>query len=276
MGSIGSCVKDTDERASSPIQHARTPVKHAGKRPEKEESHYEQGLYINHFPDLVDEHDSLCKRCTGMDIDTNTRLQLRASIYGVDIMELGTNETLATSPCPLCRLLATISPWKSKLARTILVHLRAFSACVEFSGGGLSLGSTRSLKDSVLLSIVSVPKDEVENDGYRPCPVGQKMLASVRETGTLLIQWSHSSQQKSGTFSIRFIEPHGFSIHLGRCWLDFCRNNHINVYDSTKLSRPQSLRLIDCKSRKIIEPTSPETFVNKSDSYSMLNLGTNV
>jgi hypothetical protein len=254
---MGSVVKDDDERASSLVQHAPTPAKHtptpiehAGEGKRRKEPNYEQGLYANRVPDFVDQKDHLCTRCAGM------KIQRTGNVAGVHVMELGTTESLTKSPCPLCRLLASISPCKSELLKTNPVYLRIFSARTEFAGQSPSLGSLRSLKDSVLLSVVSQSQEELKDDDYQPGPITRGMIAAMRESGTLFMSQADLFHQQSRTFCVRFINSHGFNIHLGLCWLEYCRSNHNKVCNSTKLSRPKALRLIDCKERKIIQPTS--------------------
>jgi hypothetical protein len=61
----------------------------------------------------------VCESCAGINYDELAELEGYVPEHGQLIMELGSTSELASSPCPVCRLFASVSPAKARPKETI-------------------------------------------------------------------------------------------------------------------------------------------------------------
>jgi hypothetical protein len=130
-------------------------------------------------------------------------------------------------------------------------QLRAFSVDLQFVDTGPTLECAAK---SILLGVVSVSKEWLE---YNSVNLGQgtsRILASLRETGLLSIRDGRVMPSKDG-FLVQFVNLNHFDLEKARYWYDYCRSNHILTNRITR-DRPSSLRLIYCRTHKIVQPSS--------------------
>ncbi|KAH3919392.1 hypothetical protein HBI56_026140 [Parastagonospora nodorum] len=217
----------------------------------REEVHLgREDLPTQMLPVLDDLRHLICERCARIDIESLGREQTWRPERGNFVTELGTTAELASSLCPLCRLLATISPSQDELTQHDPVHLRSFSARREFSGISTFVWMS---EDSTLLGVLSNPNDEFEQEGVLD-PVDPRLVASLRDTGLLFITGPPNKRPQS--CSVRSLDPDNFDIEIARQWQRYCYQHHTLTCLSMTQPQPRSLSLIDCRTRRIVQPRS--------------------
>lgn len=231
--------------------HTSSQLEHAPQGLGEREASLEGEPAEKRMVAIPNEQGSLCENCAGIDFDALAQRQyIRAR--GKFIMELGSTATLALSRCPLCRLFASISPTKEEDLESIPVHLRAFSAYHEYAGMHWPPGE---LTDNTLLGVVSELDRELESQHILDQTITLQMLATMRKAGLLFVTDGNNGQHSSA-FNLRFVNSNSFDIDIARYWQDYCLKNHTLTCGQLIQPRPNLLRLIDCKTRKIVRPSS--------------------
>jgi hypothetical protein len=217
-----------------------------------EETLTQDNPVMKSIPALFLGHSSMtvCKGCIGIDFNSLAQLPGYVSVQGRYIMDLGSTATLASSSCPLCRLFASVSPAQGHLDRKDIVHLRAIKAYQYITG---TYFPAHPLRNTTLLGVVSISKQELENNILVESTIMQRMMAALRITGTLCVN-SADHDQSLNALSIRYLHPSYFDFEIARYWQDYCRKNHSLTCGQMKQARPKSLRLIDCELGKIVQP----------------------
>lgn len=198
---------------------------------------------------FLDESNSLCVRCASIDMEKLASQHHKRS-QGEFVAELDATSLLARSTCPLCRLFASISPCPTTNSQETL-YLRSFSARIEFAGKEM-----KDLTDEgcILLGVVTFSDDAVNDENnHNPSVATLQLVASVRDSGLLSVRKITSTPHPSG-FSVRHIEAASVDLELARDWRNYCRSNHTKFCTTSKQSRPLSMRFIDCKTRKLVQP----------------------
>jgi hypothetical protein len=247
----------TELCTDSSFKHTSMPNEDVTAMTEEEEASLEETPLTVDISALDDEKEALCDSCVGIDIERLAARPPQVSLWvGTYLRDLGTTAMLAASRCPLCQLFASLSSRQHELDSNSPLYLRAFSARERFAGTGPTLTGFAS---SFLLGVVSVSNEAIEHDGKAldfpyERPNTSRMQVSLRETGYLSICNGELTQPKNG-FSVRFVKSDEFDLDLARYWYNYCRSNHTKTCGNTR-HRPQSLRLIDCRTRMIVQPLS--------------------
>jgi hypothetical protein len=97
------------------------------------------------------------------------------------------------------------------------------------------------------------------------------MRAALRDTGLLSVRDGRLAPSRNG-FSVRFVKPNHFDLETAHHWYQCCRSNHTRICRNTK-HRPQSLRLIDCWTHKIVQPLSWVDYAALSYVWPVSNQG---
>jgi hypothetical protein len=194
----------------------------------------------------------VCERCAGMNYDELAELEGYVPEHGQLIMELGSTLELASSPCPVCRLFASVSPAKSQAKRNDPVHLRAFKAYDHFTGTD---STARNVRSTTLLGVVLKWDYSFDIGGLTDTRRIPPMLLTLRTTGALHINTANHDESLNA-LSVRCIQPTHFDLDIARYWQGYCRRNHTSTCGQMERTRPTSLRLIDCETRKIVQPSS--------------------
>lgn len=198
-----------------------------------------------------DETGSLCDKCAGIDFDALAQRHRHLHREGEKVMVLASPSKLAASQCPLCRLFATVSPGKHTSLENKPFHLRAFSAYLTYAG---MLAPHGLLKDSTLLGVVSTINRRSTAIRMSGSEVAARMVNESQASGLLFLEPQRIARDLSA-FAVQRVELN-FDLVIARQWLDYCRQNHSSTCVQPPNSRPRSLRLIDCTTRRIVQPSS--------------------
>jgi hypothetical protein len=164
---------------------------------------------------------------------------------------LASPSKLAASQCPLCRLLATVSPGEHTLIENRPIHPRAFSAYPTYAGMHAPLDTQ---KDSTLLGLVSTINRRSSAIRMSDLEVTARMVNESQTSGLLFLEPQEIPRNLSA-FAVQKVELN-FDLVIARQWLDHCRKNHISTCVQPPNAPPRSLRLIDCTTRRIMQPSS--------------------
>jgi hypothetical protein len=225
----------------------------------REEVSQQSESFTEDIPDLADEQDLLCDSCVNLDVERlATRPVLGVFESGRYLMLLGTTAMLvpsrglpATSHCPLCQLFASISPHQITFPSDLFLYLRAFSADIQFDGSRSRLNPSGR---TILLGVVSVSDETLEYDSHNLGQGTSRILASLRETGLLSIRDGRLTPPKD-ELSVQFVNPNYCDLEKAHYWYDYCSSNHTLTCGITR-HRPQLLRLVDCRTHRIVQPSS--------------------
>ncbi|KAH7466711.1 hypothetical protein FOMA001_g15884 [Fusarium oxysporum f. sp. matthiolae] len=194
-----------------------------------------------------DAKSQLCSRCAAIDFEKISLLEIKSNL-GTFVLDLGSAETLNSSVCPLCRLFGVSIPSNhqkddSSLRRS--VHLRAFSANYSFTGFTQHKRSFQG--DTILLAVVEISPAEA-NGGRNDA--SSRLQTSWKETGFLCPVKPTNMPTK---FSPRLLKPNYFDFRIACRWWNYCCANHAASCGEDNLSSIDSLRVIDCQTRRIVD-----------------------
>jgi hypothetical protein len=207
------------------------------------------GINAKCFPSLPDLQDSICKKCAKIDFIAVSEPTFLPD-HGEFVLRLGSPAALASSRCPLCRFFASISPLRDAddvHKRRHIVHLRAFSAYKAIAGIDYWLSGSLP---RLVLGVVSIPTVDIENEPHIAAP---RLISSLRKTGFIFLADEESHNHPSSGYSVRFMDSHRFDMDIAREWRSYCWKNHTMTCLHVTQSHPKSLRLIDCRTREIVE-----------------------
>jgi hypothetical protein len=207
------------------------------------------GINTKRFHSLPDLQDSICKKCAKIDFVTVSEPTYLPD-HGEFVLKLGSQKALASSRCPLCRFFASISPLRDAIdghEKRHIVHLRAFSAYKAIVGLDYWLSGPLP---RLVLGVVSIPNGEIEN---KPLIAAPRLVSSLRETGFIFLADEGSHDHQSDRCSVRFMDSHRFDMDIARKWRSYCWKNHTMTCLHVTQSHPKCLRLIDCRTRDIVE-----------------------
>lgn len=193
-----------------------------------------------------DSKSRLCSGCSDIDFGEISNLVINSNL-GAFILELESAKKLGSSPCPLCRLFRASAPSSHHEDSTGngSLHLRAFSANFAFTG--FTRRESLSGGDTILLAVVGVPPAEA-NGGRNKAAA--RLKSSWEETGFLC---PVKPMMLPKTISPRLRKPDHFDFSIARGWWNYCCANHSASCGEAGLSSVDSLRVIDCQTRRIVD-----------------------
>ena len=200
--------------------------------------------------------EELFSKCQQIDFEAAFQIpDIRRRRNGVVIAELGRKGTdWGNTTCPMCRLFATVRApsVESSLADTSHYHLRALSF----------LKATESVVTS---SVLPEPLRKVDRScllvlsgkgrSRRSSPGQQSLKALIGDTQSYGVIYPivSSATESSPHFGTRRLLPDCVDYQLLREWHDFCAQNHRQTCATESKEYPEMLKVIDCRTRRIIE-----------------------
>lgn len=185
----------------------------------------------------------LCARC--QDIDFAQIIRTKPYEYiGRCVMQLDASfEQLIASRCPLCRLFGSMKPTDhpGESTDSYPCQLRAFSALGVVIGQTVTQSSNND--DTVILGVV-------DNVSLAPWPEnGSHIWHCVHQAGFLC---PLNTAMPEPMFTVRRMHRDQFNVGLANTWLSRCRLKHgaeCLIPDSSA----RELRVIDCRSKRVVE-----------------------
>ena len=196
--------------------------------------------------------DELCDNCQQIDFEEAFQIpDIGRKRHGVLVAELGIKTSeWGQAACPTCRLFAAvrIPPDEISVTDTSEYHLRACSflkatGCVRTF---LQLSEPFKSADSPCLLVLR------GNGRSQDSWFGEQSLEFCRTVGVISSVVS-STTESSKKFRTRRVLPDRINYQLLRSWYDLCIRNHPKKCAVDITERPNTLKVIDCETKQIVE-----------------------
>lgn len=190
------------------------------------------------------QRNRLCTRCRSINFDsilrTSNSIATTPSSSSTIVYQLGDlQQSMVNSPCPLCRMLAAICPWKRNSTKRAFA-LRAFSAVkYEFP----NTRGKKDVQDTVILTIA-------------PSNVTRLNPNQARRASATIYTTDHSKGSQDQRILGNAINPLRVDYGMAVDWIRYCKAHHrgyCRFQRSKMVYEIPRFKLIDCQSRKVIE-----------------------
>jgi hypothetical protein len=196
---------------------------------------------------ILPELDQLCTRCQSIDLLEIFQRKVKID-RGSFVKDLGSSvEELKASHCVLCQLFGSISPSdldEDGSKRSETCHLRAFSANRVYAG--LDTRKMFDISDTTLLGVVRTSISEA-NSGRRNAY--GRVGSCMEEAGYLC---SGQQNRLPSILSVRLIDPESLDIKFVSDCITYCIANHRETCNAAATSPTESLQVIDCQTRTVV------------------------
>ncbi|KAL2682375.1 hypothetical protein Neosp_006825 [[Neocosmospora] mangrovei] len=204
--------------------------------------------------DLAEANDAdLCAKCNAIDLDE--AFSTRENANGVRVIaELGRiDETWRARECPMCRLIAAVSPGRRISAEGQIeedsdLELVSFSSTGTWlchSLPGLWRHFTDRWIDTMLLGVVP-------HSNMRNMPYGEDLDADSALRSGYIGRLGSSCEQETRAITIAQVGG-GVDFAAAKGWIACCREEHAQRCNPRTLPRVPNFRLIDCATRRIVQ-----------------------
>ena len=196
--------------------------------------------------------DELCDTCQQIDFDEAFQIpDIGRKRHGVLIAELGTKTNeWGQAACPTCRLFAAVRilPHGVSVADTSEYHLRAcsFLKATNFVRTSLQLSEPFKKADSPCLLVLR------GNGRPHDSWLGEETL-KLSQTAGIISSVVSATTESSTKFRTRRVLPDRIDYHLLRSWYDLCVQHHPKKCAVNTKGLPDTLKVIDCRTKKIVE-----------------------
>jgi hypothetical protein len=186
----------------------------------------------------------LCARCKSIKFEKISNWTVPDPI-GLSVVNLrATAEELKSADCGLCQMLGSVCP-QSPEDRNNQCQLRAFSARAIFGPNrAVQLSSSDLFPDIAIFGVVPS-----KIGGFEPGAM-ETMRRSLLETGFLSIIEDPKDSNRS---RFRIIDQNSFDADFAKLCIAYCRSNHGAECNSKDFTSMNSLRVIDCNVRKVVD-----------------------
>lgn len=211
--------------------------------------------------DLAKGNDAdICAKCNSIDLDEAFSVR-DTNHAGRVIAELGRiDETWKARECPMCRLIAAVSPcWRVAAEGDIKEEeedddgqfvLVAFSSTARWLCHGRLVSWQRFTDrwiDTMLLGVVPCSMRHIQKDHWRD------MLASFFLKLGFIGRLGSNCERKKRAITIARVED-GVDFAAAKAWIACCREEHSERCNPRTLARVPHFRLIDCTTRRVARP----------------------
>ena len=203
-----------------------------------------------------DAAEKLCSNCQRIDFEGAFQIDLKWQTHGVVVAELGQKGTeWGKSACSMCRLFAAVrvQPAGRPLSDSSEYHLRAlpFFKATQSVFSDASLPEDIKKTDSTCLMVLSGRgrNRKVRSHGQ---PSLTNLISHSQSYGMIcpVVSSAPETPPQVGT---RRLLPDRIDYHLLRNWYSFCAQNHRETCAIDSKEYPKMLKVIDCRTRRIIE-----------------------
>ena len=194
--------------------------------------------------EIAPSDNALCARCASIDVDGILSSQPK-TYRGRFILKLGFDgDGRTNSPCSFCRLLAAVKPASRDNSNPDDLALYSFPLKDRLW----------SLNDkNVVLGILRL--SDTKGRGAR-----DRIEESLSRTGYVASTSPPKFISNSETMRGRVIDPHRVDYAIVREWLQHCQSKHKASCSGTGTQQPDSLKLINCYSRRLEQGTIPTSY----------------
>ena len=203
-------------------------------------------------PNASYSDDELCDNCRQIDFERAIKIpDIGRQRHGVLVAELGRKPNeWGQVACPTCRLFAAVRilPDGISVTDTSEYHLRAcsFLKATDFVKTSRLLSEPFKKADSPCLLVLR------GNGGSRDSWLGWQTLKVIQTAGVISSVVS-STTKFSTRYQVRRTLPDHIDYHLLRSWYDLCVQRHPKKCAVSTKERPDTLKVIDCQTKKIVE-----------------------
>ena len=221
------------------------------------------GCETDKSPSATCSDDELCDNCLQIDFEGAFQIpDIGRKRHGVLIAELGTKtDEWGQEACPTCRLFAAvrIPPRGASVTDTSEYHLRAcsFLKATDTVRVSRQLWEPFKKADSPCLLVL-------QGHGHsRNSWLGKQSLKFSRTGGIIspVVSSTTESLESSTKFQVRRILPGHIDYHLLRSWYDLCVRHHPKKCAVDSKERPDTLKVIDCQTKKIVEAPPDSSYI---------------
>ena len=202
--------------------------------------------------DVVEE---ICSNCQQIDFEGAFQIDLKWQTHGVVVAELGRKGIeWSKSACSMCRLFAAVrvQPAGRPLSDISEYHLRAlpFFKATESVFSGASLPEQIRKADSACFMVVS-GKGRNRKVRLREQQSLTDLIRHSQPYGVIspIVSSATETPPRVGT---RRLLPNRIDYHLLRNWYGFCAQNHRETCAIKNKEYPEMLKVIDCRTRRIV------------------------
>ena len=203
-----------------------------------------------------DVPEELCSKCQKIDFEAALQIpDIRRKTYGVVVAELGRKGIeWDTTTCPICRLFAAvcIQPAGKSTTNSPEYHLRAlpFLRTTGNVFSGAPLPEDLKKADSACFMVLSG-----KGRNHKERSRGQQSLTGLishsQSYGVICPVVSSASETPPRVGARRLLSDR-IDYHLLRNWYGFCAQNHRQKCAFNNREYPDLLKVIDCRTRRII------------------------
>ena len=193
-----------------------------------------------------------CENCLQINFDEAFQIpDIGRKRHGVLVADLGrkTNEW-GQAACPTCRLFAAVRnlPHGTSVTDTSEYHLRAcsFLQATDFVRVSRRLSEPFRKADSPCLLVLR------GNGRSQDSWLGEQTLRLIQSAGIISPVVS-TNTESSTQFGTRRVLPDRIDYQLLRSWYDLCGRHHPKKCATDTNERPDTLKVIDCQTKKIVE-----------------------